>query len=556
MGTTSINIASHLGRMAAEQPDALAVVCPRGRSRPGRPRHRYRTYRQLDDETDAVACGLERYGIGRGVRTVLMVRPGLELFTIAFALLKAGAVPVLIDPGIGRRHLAGCIAIAEPEAFIGVPLAHLARMLLGWGKATVRRLVTVGPWAPWAGVTLEQLAGQGRAAGSYEKAATEADDTAAIVFTSGSTGPPKGVVYSHGNFAAQLAAVGSLLGVSWGDVDLPTFPLFALFDPALGMTTVVPDMDPTRPASVDPLRIIGPVIEFGVTTMFGSPALLDTVSRYGAPRGVKLPSLQRVVSAGAPVSAEIIERFQAMLPPDGQILTPYGATEALPVAVISSDAILSETRELTDRGAGVCVGRPVDSIELEVISVSDEPIDEWRDELRLPTGEIGEIAVRGPQVTRSYYRSERHDRLAKIVDPAGGFWHRMGDLGYLDEQGRLWFVGRKSHRVETADETLYPVPCEAVFNTHPEVYRSALVGIPSGGAAVPVLCVELERSVRGADQERLTAELLEIGARHDHTRQIQTVLYPRRFPVDIRHNSKIKRGELATWATKKLGLRG
>ncbi len=552
----SVNIAAALVRSAAERPDAVAVVCPHGTRGPAAPRIRCRTYRELDRESDSVARGLQLSGIGRGVRSVVMVPPGLELFTVAFALLKVGAVPVLIDPGIGRRHLAACIANSEPHAFIGVPLAHLARILLGWGRRTVRHLVTVGPWAPWGGRTLEQIAGLGRTDAAFDMAATGADDTAAIVFTSGSTGPPKGVVYSHGNFAAQLEAVDELLGVGHGDVDLPTFPLFALFDPALGMTTVIPEMDPTRPAHVDPRNIVRPIEEFGVTTMFGSPALLDTVGRWGAPRGVRLPSLKRVISAGAPVSAGIIERFLAMLGEDAEILTPYGATESLPVAVIGSGEILGETRALTETGAGVCVGRPVASIQLAIIRITDDAIPEWGDELEVPQGEVGEITVRGPQVTRAYYRAEHHDRLSKIADPSGGFWHRMGDLGYLDDRGRLWFVGRKSHRVETATQILYPVPCEEVFNTHPAVHRSALVGVQREGAVVPVLCVELERSARGADRQRLTEEILGIGARHDHMRAVRTVLFHRGFPVDIRHNAKIKRTDLAAWATKRLGLSG
>jgi acyl-CoA synthetase (AMP-forming)/AMP-acid ligase II len=286
--------------------------------------------------------------------------------------------------------------------------------------------------------------------------------------------------------------------------------------------------------------------------MFGSPALLDTVGRWGAARGVRLPTLKRVVSAGAPVSSQIIERFVSLLAEDAEVLTPYGATESLPVAAISSREILTETRELTDSGAGVCVGRAVKSIELELIRISDETVECWDEGLRVPRGEVGEIVVKGPQVTRSYYRAEHHDRSHKIADPDGSVRHRMGDLGYLDERDRLWFVGRKSHRVETADGPMYPVPCEALFNTHPQVFRSALVGVEGEAGVMPALCVEVEAGARGVDRRALTAELLEIAAGHEHTRTIRTILYPRSFPVDIRHNAKIKRAQLAAWATKKL----
>jgi len=548
------NIASYLPKVAAEQPTALAVAAPAGRDAHGKIRYDRLTYRELDERSDRIAQGLVRIGIGPGVRSALLVRPGIEFAALAFGVLKAGAVPVLVDPGIGVRNMGGCLRNARAEAFIGVPAAHLARILLGWGRGTLRARVTVGRWAPWGGHTLRQVEDLG-GNGGRALAEVTADDTAAIVFTSGSTGPPKGVVYTHGNFLAQVEAVRDVLGVAAGAVDLPTFPLFALFDPALGLTTVIPNMDPTRPARVDPRNIIDPIHDFEVSTMFGSPALLDTVGRYGQANGVKLPSMKRVISAGAPVSPQIIERFLEMLQEDGQILTPYGATESLPVAVISSDVILGETRADTDSGAGVCVGRPVDSIEADIIAISDDPIPRWDDARRVGQREIGEIVVKGPQVTKGYYNAERHDRLSKISDGAGGFYHRMGDLGYLDEEGRLWFVGRKSHRVETPHGTLFTVPCEAVFNTHPQVFRSALVGVRRKAEIVPVLCVELESNSRRKNRDRLTAELLEIASSHDHTRSIRTILYHPRFPVDIRHNVKIGRGKLAEWASKKLKRR-
>jgi acyl-CoA synthetase (AMP-forming)/AMP-acid ligase II len=548
--TVSANIASYLPRVAAQQPDALAVAAPAGRDRGGRLRYARVNYRELDEHSDRIARGLDRMGIGRGVRTALMVRPSLEFMALAFGILKAGAVPVLIDPGIGLRNFASCLATAEPEAFIGVPAAQMARIALGWGRRTLRSFVTVGRWAPWSGTTLRDLARRGE--GGPFLARTDAEDVAAIVFTSGSTGPPKGVVYRHGNFLAQVEGVREVLGARAGEIDLPTFPLFALFDPALGMSTVIPDMDPTRPARVDPRNIIDPINDFGVTTMFGSPALLDTVGRWGAERGVRLPTLKRVVSAGAPVSSQIIERFVEMLAEDAEVLTPYGATESLPVAVISSREILADTRSLTDAGAGVCVGRAVNSIDLELIRISDEPVERWDESLRVPRGEVGEIVVKGPQVTSSYYRAEHHDRSHKIADPEGGVRHRMGDLGYLDEQDRLWFVGRKSHRVETRDGPMYPVPCEAVFDTHPLVFRSALVGVEGEAGVMPVLCVDVEAGARGIDRRAITAELLDVAAGHDHTRAIRTILYPSSFPVDIRHNAKIKRAQLAAWATKKL----
>lgn len=546
------SIASHLPRMAKQQPHALAIVCPDGRDRHGKVRYSHYTYAQLDAESDLIARGLAAVGIGRGVRTVLMLRPSLEFFALSFALVKGGAVLIMVDPGIGLSNLKTCLAEAAPEAFIGVPRAHAARVVFGWGRSTLQTHVTLGHRWFWGGTTLEQLKQAGRRAAAEPLPNFAPEDLAAIIFTSGSTGIPKGVVYDHGNFAAQLEMIRDLYDIQPGEIDLPTFPLFALFDPALGMTTIVPKMDPTRPAEVDPRKIIDAVKDFGVTNMFGSPALLEKVGRYGAEHGVALPSLRRVISAGAPVPATVIERFLGMLEPGARVVVPYGATESLPVASISSDEVLGETRARTDQGAGVCVGRPVNRVRVSIIGIDDGPIERWDESLCLPINEVGEIVVKGPAVTRSYCGREEATALAKIPDAEGdGFSHRMGDLGYLDEKGRLWFCGRKAHRVVTPRRTHFTVPCEAIFNTHPQVHRTALVGVRRDGEIRPVLCVELEQN--GTGDEALTAELLALGAAHEHTRAIDTVLYHPGFPVDIRHNAKISRETLASWASGQLG---
>jgi acyl-CoA synthetase (AMP-forming)/AMP-acid ligase II len=549
MTTKTANIASHLVNMARRQPDTTAIIVPWGR------RGGSLTYRQLDDRSSQIARGLERVGIGPGVRTALMVQPGLDLFALAFGLFKCRAIPVLIDPGIGIKNMKSCLQRARPEAFIGITKAHVARVVLGWGRGSLKSLVTVGPRLFWGGWTLKKI----EAIGSDEAResvmpVSAADEKAAVVFTSGSTGPPKGVVYRHGNFAAQIEALREVYGFGPGEVNLPTFPLFALFDPALGMTTVIPEMDPTRPARAKPEKIIGPVNEFGVTTMFGSPALLDTVGRWGEAHGATMPTMRRVISAGAPVAPRVIERFMTMLDEGAQIFTPYGATESLPVASIGSDEILSETRHQSEKGRGTCVGLPVPSAEVRVIATTDEPIETWDENLCVEAGTIGEIVVKGPQVTLDYFEAPEHTAKGKIKD-GDGVRHRMGDLGYFDEKGRLWFCGRKAHRVIAPERTFYTVPCEGVFNAHLAVFRTALVGITRGGRVEPILVVELDRGAGVPDQAVLTRELLEMGSRYEHTKSISEVLFHKAFPVDIRHNAKINRALLASWAAEKLGGR-
>jgi acyl-CoA synthetase (AMP-forming)/AMP-acid ligase II len=539
--------------MARLQPSRPAVICARGRDASGAVAYQQLSFRELEDASNQIALALQGAGIRRGVRTALMVPPGLDFFCLTFALFKAGAVPVLIDPGIGIGNLGGCLAHAQPEAFIGVPKAHAARTLLGWARASIRINVTVGRKWFWGGHTLRELRGRVPAGASFSACEPAPDETAAILFTSGGTGTPKGAVYTHEIFNAQVAHIRGLYGIEPGETDLATFPLFALFGPALGMTAVVPEMDASRPARADPANIVGAILKFGITNMFGSPALLDRAGRYGEAQGLKLPTLRRVISAGAPVSARVLERFAALLPRGAQVFTPYGATECLPVASIGSDEILGETRQHSDRGAGICVGRPVAGLTARVIRISDEPIALWDDALELPAGEIGEIAVKAAHATRSYFNLPAATALAKIQDPAGGgFYHRMGDVGYFDARGRLWFCGRKAHRVVTPQGTRYTDPCEGIFNASPRVLRTALVGVQRNGATEPVLCVELEAGARHASKEAIRAELRALASQNELTRHIDTFLFHPAFPVDVRHNAKIYRDKLALWASRQL----
>lgn len=547
------NIAVHLTEMAALQPSRPAVICARGRDAQGAVAYEQLSFAELEEASNRLACGLANSGIGRGVRTALMVPPGLDFFALTFALFKLGSVPVLIDPGIGIRNLGGCLARARPAAFIAIPKAHAARVLLGWARRTVDINVTVGTKWFWGGETLDKLRACTPSGSPFAAIEPSPHEMAAILFTSGGTGAPKGAVYTHEIFGAQVTQIRSLYGIEPGEMDLATFPLFALFGPALGMTAVVPEMDPTRPANVDPSNIVGAIEKFGVTNMFGSPALINRVGRHGSERGLKLPTLRRAISAGAPMPARVLDRFGAMLNPGAQVFTPYGATECLPVASIGSDEILAETRHRTDTGAGVCVGRPVPGLTARIIRISDEPIASWDDALALPDGEIGEIAVKAAHASRSYFDHPEATALAKIQDPAdGGFYHRMGDVGYFDQLGRLWFCGRKAHRVVTRQGTRFTVPCEAVFNTHPKVFRTALVGVKRNGEMQPVLCVELEPAARMDSQATIRTELRALGSKYAHTRDIETILFHSAFPVDVRHNAKVFRERLAVWAAGQL----
>ncbi|MBI2347396.1 MAG: AMP-binding protein [Deltaproteobacteria bacterium] len=547
-----MNVASHLTAAAARTPSKTALFYPR-RSRPaGRVSYRAMTFRELDEESDRIAHGLREIGVGRGCRVLLMVPPGVEFLALTFAVFKLGAVLILIDPGMGKRNLLHCIKEVEPQALIAVPLVHALKRLYRNRFREVKQAITVGRRWFWGGPTLERL--RDRAWSRFPMEPVSGEDPAAIFFTTGSTGIPKGVLYLHGMLGAQIRSIQEAFRIGEEEVGFPAFAPFALLCIAMGTTCVLPDMDPTKPAEVDPENILAPIREYGVTYSFGSPAFWNRVSPYCVERGLRLPALRKVLLAGAPVPGELLKRLREILPAGGESYTPYGATEALPVASIAGSEVLAEALERSRQGAGICVGRALPGIALKIIRICDEPIPAWDQSLVLPANGIGEIVVRGPVVTREYYKRAEQTALAKIRD-GDSLWHRMGDVGYLDEKGRLWFCGRKNHRVVTAQKTMFTIPCEAIFNQHPSVFRSALVGVGPQSSQRPVIIVEPKDGAmpaRARDAERFARELLELAGKSELTRDIRDVLFHRGFPVDFRHNAKIIREQLALWAADKI----
>ena len=547
-----VNVARRLSAMAARMPGALAVVVPRGRDAAGKRRYDTFTFRQLDDDSARVASGLRDWGLTPGARIALLVRPGMEFISLVFALFKAGAVIVLIDPGMGRKNLIQCLADAEPEGFVAIPMVQAIRTVLGRKFPRARFNVTVGRRLFWDGVTLDELRRRGQSEPICHE--TRPDDPAAIIFTTGSTGPPKGVLYCHGNFDRQVTELGEFYAIRPGEIDLPGFPLFGLFNCALGVTTVIPDMDPTRPARVDPRKIVEAIHDWNVTQAFGSPAIWNRVGQYCQDQKIQLPTLRRVLSAGAPVPPHVLARMKSCIAADGDVHTPYGATEALPVASISASEVLGETQHCWAQGGGTCIGRKFPGIDWKIIPMVDGPIAKLSDASEMTNGQIGELIVAGPVVTRQYVTRTESNALGKIVD-GSRVWHRMGDVGYLDDQGRFWFCGRMAQRVLAASGVMFTIPCEAIFNQHPDIYRSALVGVGEPGRQRPVIIAEPwpGRMPRGqAARRKLLAELNGLALGNSLTRGIRDFLLHPSMPVDIRHNAKIFREKLARWATRKL----
>ena len=548
-----LNIADRLRDSAARYPFQRAVVFPAGRDRLGRVTYSHLTFAQLDRESDRLARGVREMGVTPATRLVLMVRPSLEFISLTFALFRAGAVVILIDPGMGRSNIFRCLEHVEPEGFVAIPRVHVIRKFCGRRFPKAVYNVTTGRRLFRDTVSYRQLLGDEWT--PPEPVETSATDPAAIIFTSGSTGPPKGVLYEHGMFDAQVDLLRDFYHIEPGEVDLPGFPLFALFNAAMGVTTVIPDMDPTRPAEVDPEKIIEAVRDQGVTQAFGSPAIWNRVGRYCERQNVQFPSVKRVLSAGAPVPIHVLERMtQALTGSEADIHTPYGATEALPICSINGRDVLERTAARTRQGAGTCVGNRFPQIAVKIVEIIEGPIASLQDVRELPTGEIGEIIVQGPVVTREYFRDPEATARAKIPD-GESFWHRMGDVGYLDDDGALWFCGRKAHIVDSEHGRMFTIPCEAIFNEHPRVYRSALVGVGEKPYQQPIIIIEPEAGQFPADESDRQAfrkELRELAIANPLTERIDTILFHRSLPVDVRHNVKIFREKLAPWAEEQV----
>lgn len=503
------------------------------------------SFEQLAADVRGVTGGLLRAGLKPGDRAALMVPPSRDLYALVFACFRAGVIPVIVDPGLGLPAVAACLAETEPAAFIGTPKAHLGRLLGGWAKNAAISIVADGrlPFA-WNVRDLRRMGAD------RHDIHCQPDAQAAILFTSGSTGPAKGVVYTHGMFAAQVDALQALFDIKEGEVSIPTFPLFGLFDAALGQTSVIPDMDFTKPAMASPEHLVHLAQKHRAQQLFGSPALLDNLGRFGERYGIALPDLRRVMSAGAPVPAKVMARVQRMLAKGVEVYTPYGATEALPVALNGSAHVLGSAAAACADGKGTCVGKPVPGADVALMPVTEQAFLVWEERFRLPPGAVGEVTVKGPMVSAAYWRRPTADRDAKMRD-GDGTRHRMGDLGRFDADGRLWFLGRKSQRVQASHGDMPTETVEGVFNALPAVRRCALVGVGPRGKQTPVLVVEREPGAP-IDEAALRRSLLELAQKRDATSAVRAVLFHPGLPVDARHNAKIRREELALWAAARL----
>jgi len=508
------------------------------------------TFSDLCSRVNSYASGFLKAGIVAGTKTIVLVKQGPDFFVIVFALLRIGAVPVMIDPGMGVRAMSNALLKTEAEAFIGIPRSLLLRFMFPESYRSVKIWISTGFCLTGNCLTLNSFKQTNKKISSCQ---SEPGALAAIFFTSGSTGPAKGVMYKKYMLTAQIRILRDHFGYKPGEIDLCTFPLIGLLLMSLGITEVLADMDMTKPASFNPRKLISNIKNFSCTHMFCSPMILGRLATYGNINNLKVPSLTRIMTAGAPVLPSVLREARKWISPGAAIHTPYGATEALPVTDICDTELLPLYENMNSYPNGICVGYPIEGIDLKIIHIVEESIELWTDSLSTSNNKIGEITIKGANVSQEYLADIDSDRKSKIFDSATGFYyHRTGDLGRFDKSGRVWFYGRKSQRVITDGPTLFTITSEAVFNRHPHVSRSALVGINIGisGRKIPLICIELRKGFKSSRE--LKEELLRLGKQDPVTRNINHILFHKKFPVDPRHNAKIYREKLTSWAQKKM----
>jgi acyl-CoA synthetase (AMP-forming)/AMP-acid ligase II len=563
-----MNITQLIYQNAEKDPFKKAIITPVSYDAGGRICYSHYTFQQFVEQSQTLSKNLHALGIQEGQKVLLFVKPSLEFSLLVFTLFSIGAIPILIDPGVGRKNLLAAIKKVKPDVLVGEPLVHVIRRFFPSSFASVHLNITTKRASPFtSSISLMHLIKKREDEKHFVLKDVDENSSAAIVYTSGATGVPKGVLYTHRMFYQQVKLLQKLLPIEGQDVDLSCFPLFSLTAMAMGMSSVIPWLDAAKPASVNPYLLVQHILDQGVTLATGSPAIWQRLADHCVQNKIVLSSVKGVVMFGAPVSLKLHEQMKPLLP-NGTTYTPYGATECLPVSWISGETILNQHYENTISGKGTCIGTAVPETNIRIIAHTPDVIPKWEQVKELPNFEVGEIVVSGPQATEVYFEHPEETLKSKIYGSPdrfqrgmtvneSSFWHRMGDLGYKDDSGNLWFCGRKAHRVVTSQKVYNPIPCEAIFNQHPHVKRSALIAVHDRDQIKPAIVLEridAKDELSEKEQAFFRAGLLALGRKYDHTRSIDTFFLHKTFPVDCRHNIKIDRSYLSEYFDKRQNL--
>ena len=525
-----MNIAQVLVEQARSRPTQTAIV----------DRTRRVTFSELERLSAGAARELTSAGLSRGDRALLFCPISAQLYVVLIGVFRLGATAVIVDPSAGRAILDRCCRRVAPRAFIGVPLAHVLRLLSPAVRAIPMAFAIGRGWPGVRGI------GRDADAGGWKDIETpDGDAPALITFTSGSTGEPKAVVRTHDFLLAQHRALVDSLHLRAGQIDLATLPVFVLANLASGVTSVIADADLRAPGAIDPVPVIRQIQRERPTRTVASPALLLRLAAHARAVDTPLDSFEHLFTGGAPVFARTLDALHAAAP-RADVEAVYGSTEAEPIAHLRHESLTADDRAAMRAGAGLLAGRVVPGIELRIVPDRwGQPIGPFErssfETSARPTGQAGEIVVSGAHVLRGYLDG-RGDADTKFrVD--GDVWHRTGDAGYLDRSGRLWLLGRCAARLDDDAGSLYPFAVECAAMEWPWVARAAL----AGHAGRRLLAVELDARAP-MDATGALREALEWASLSD-------IVPVERIPLDARHNAKVDYTKLRAVIDRRRGAR-
>lgn len=525
-----MNVAEQISTVAQLYPAKLSVICPKIGNRS----YQSYTFKNFEKRINQFSNRLLLAKVKKGDKVLVFIKPNIDFAAIVFSIFRIGAVGVFIDPGMGKNKLLDAIEESGANVLIGINKVHVLRRIYKNRFKKIKVFLTNGKSSILAKSLYKGLKKQST---TFQKISTDINDLAAVLYTSGGTGKPKGVLYTHKIFIEQTAKLQKEFNLTHNDIDLAGFPLFAMFTLSMGMSSVIPYMDPSRPAKASGAALLKNIKDHDITFVAGSPAIWTNLLNLCSKQSITLDSVKFLVMFGAPIPYDTHFKFSKILN-NGSTYTPYGATECLPVSNISGKQILEEFSPEHIIGKGICIGHPLDGVDVKIIKVNLKKLN--MDEIEiLDNFEIGEIIISSSTVTSGYFNLTHKTELSKIMGDK--LWHRMGDTGYLDDKGRIWFTGRVAHSFSVGFKEFYPVPMEQFFTSITGVEKAAFVKVSDHRTCI---------IIQGANLA--LEEIKDVIYRNDL--QVDYILFHPKFPVDVRHNIKIDRKVLSVWAKKSLGL--
>ena len=510
---------------AEKSPDKEAIRIPLSWTNGKVTKYQTIRYAEVVQRASAFQAGFSAAGFKAGDRIILMLAPSIELYCLVSALLSSGLVVVFIDPAMGFKKMIMALKDAKASALVSAERFLRFRPLI----LPLWRMPCFSVDRPrWFSKQLVQLQGDSC---SLQVEPQVVDAHALITFTSGSTGRPKGADRTHGSLIAQHLAMSNHLQGEKHEIDMTCLPVLALHNMCCGWTTVFPALD-SGPGDADGALVCGQIKELGVSRLTGAPAFAKALTDYALNEDLSMPSVKAFTVGGATVHRTLVERMQKAFC-NLRVEVLYGSTEAEPISGIYGDELLAS------KGEGYLVGKPVPEALVAIVELPEHGEEISDLSLHSYSVPVGEIVVKGGHVLKGYVDNPIATRENKIPCEDGEVWHRTGDIGYFDEQGRIWLTGRQSDLVRHGSMQLQPYLLEYQVDAVVGVVRSAVVQSPEKQA---VLCVEL-LAPQAAESMLAVRQCLDDNQLHGVS--IQRL---QKIPVDGRHNSKVDRPLLRTQA--------